>query len=199
MKVLLVEGAPGLGSAAEAELVAAGHAVVGCEPADPSSPCRGLEPAGECPLDGGDIDVAVVSRAGGDLAPSERGALCAARSRIPVVITGNPRHAISFGPGTHLAASDLTAAVESAARSGLAHVAAVRRELLIAGVVTPEDVVGDEPPVAFEVERDPSRLRLVIRTHADDERLPNIVKAAAQALRHFDQRMPVIDVATESW
>ena len=61
MKVLLVEGAPGVGAPAEARLRAAGHVVLGCEPADPSSPCRGLETVGECPLDEYDIDVAVVS------------------------------------------------------------------------------------------------------------------------------------------
>ena len=139
-----------------------------------------------------------MSRAGGDLAPGERGALCAARSRIPVVITGNPKHAISFGPGTHLAGADLVGAVDAAARSGVAHVAAVRRELLISGVIQPEDVVGDPPSVVFEVQRHPSRLRLVIRTHEDDARLPSIVKSAAEALRHFDQNMPVIDVVTET-
>jgi hypothetical protein len=198
MKVLLVEGAPGIGAPAENQLRAAGHTVVGCEPAEPSSPCRGLEAVGDCPLDGLDIDVAVVSRASGDLAPSERGALCAARHRIPVVVSGNPRHAISFGPGTHTAGSDLVAACEQAARSGVAHVAAIRRELLIAGVVTADDVDGPNQRVSFEVRREPRRLRLVVRAPQDEPRLASITKSAAEALRRFDPHTSVIDVVAET-
>jgi hypothetical protein len=198
MRVLLVEGAPGAGATAEAELRAAGHDVVGCEPADPSSPCRGLEIVGDCPLDHGDVDVAVVSRAGVDMAPSERGALCAARHRIPVVISGDPHHAVSFGPGTHMAGGDLVGACDEAARSGVAHVAALRRELLMAGVVMPEDVDGPKPPISFSVRREPRRLRLVVRAPEGDPRLASITKSAAEALRRFDQWANVIDVVTET-
>jgi len=196
VKVLLVEGAPGVGAPAESQLRAAGHEVVGCEPADPSSPCRGLEAVGDCPLDAGDVDVAVVSRAGLELTPSERGALCAARHRVPVVVAGNPRHAISFGPGTHMAGPDLVGACTDAAASGVAHVAAVRRELLIAGVVTPDDVDGPNPPVSFEVHRQPRRLRLVVCAPQGDARLASITKSAAEALRRFDTHVSVIDVVT---
>ncbi len=196
MKVLLVEGVPGVGAPAESELRAAGHLVVGCEPADPSSPCRGLEAVGDCPLDGHDIDVAVVSRAGSDLVPSERGALCAARQRIPVVVVGDPRHTISFGPGTHAAGADLVSACERAAASGVAHVAAVRRDLLMAGVVTSDEVDGANPRISFEVQRQPRRLRLVVHAPADEPRLASITKSAAEALRRFDQHSSVIDVVT---
>lgn len=191
---MLVEGAPGVGAPAESQLRAAGHEVVGCEPADPSSPCRGLEAIGDCSLDAGDVDVAVVSRAGSELTPSERGALCAARHRIPVVVAGNPRHAISFGPGTHMAGPDLVEACSEAATSGIAHVAAVRRALLMAGVVTPDEVDGPNPPVSFEVRREPRRLRLVVRAPHDDARLASITKSAAEALRRFDTHVNVIDV-----
>ncbi len=47
MKIVLVEGAPGVGTGAEAELRAAGHTVVGCDAVDPSAPCRGLEVGSE--------------------------------------------------------------------------------------------------------------------------------------------------------
>jgi len=197
MRVLLVEGAPGIGAAAEQQLRDAGHVVVGCEPAEPSSPCRGLEAIGECPLDDHDIDVAAVSRASSDLTPSERGALCAARHRIPVVVSGNPRHAISFGPGTHTAGGDVVAACEQAARSGIAHVAAVRRELLMAGVVSADDVDGPHPRISFEVRREPRRLRLVVRAPQDEPRLASITKSAAEALRRFDQHVSVIDVVSK--
>ena len=196
MKVLLVEGAPGVGAPAESELRAAGHVVVGCEPAEPSAPCRGLEIVGDCPLDQGDVDVAVVSRAGGDLTPSERGALCAARHRIPVVIAGDPRHAVSFGPGTHMAGADLVAACTEAAGSGTAHMSALRRELLMAGVVKPEDVDGPNPPISFDVRREPRRLRLTVRAPEGDPRLASITKSAAEALRRYDQWASVIDVVT---
>jgi hypothetical protein len=197
MKVLLVEGAPGAGASAQSELVDAGHTVVGCDAADPWAPCRGLDVVGDCPLDAGDIDVAVVARVGGDMEPSERGALCAARRRVPVVLSGNPRHAVSFGPGTHLAGTDLLATCREAAGSGLAHAAAIRRDLLIHGVLTPEDVDGTNPPITFSVRREPRRLRLTVTMPEDEPRRPGITKAAQEALRRFDQWTPVIDVVVE--
>ena len=195
MRVLLVEQESGAATAAETELRAAGHEVIGCEAADSSSPCRGLEPIGECPLDSHVIDVAVVGRRGGPLAPSERGALCAARHRIPVVIAGDGRNAISFGPGTHVAQADLVGACERAAASGDAHVAAIRRELLMSGVLTPADVDGQAATIRFHVRREPNRLRLEVHTPTDDPRTPAIVKAAAEAIRRFDSHTKVIDVA----
>lgn len=197
MKILLVEGAPGAGTQAESELVDAGHVVVGCDAADAWAPCRGLDVVGDCPLDDGDVDVAVVARAGDDMVPSERGALCAARRRVPVVLTGDPRHAVSFGPGTHLAGSDLLGACRDASSSGLAHAAAVRRDLLMRGVVTPEDVDGPNPPVTFEVAREPRRLRLTVRMPEGEPRQAGITKAAQEALRRFDQWSTVIDVVVE--
>jgi hypothetical protein len=194
MRVLVVEGAPGLGTDAEAALRAAGHELVGCDPVDPSAPCRGLETVGECPLDTGYVDVAVVARDGGELTNAERGALCASRRRVPVVISGNPRVAISFGPGTHLAGPDLLAACEHAAGSGVAHAAAVRRELLMSGVLSPGDFDGVSPRVSFEVRREPRRLRLLVRMPAGDARRASVTKAAAEALRRFDQWATVIDV-----
>jgi len=152
----------------------------------------------DCPLDHGDIGVAVVSRSGSDFTASERGALCAARHRVPVVITGNPRHAVSFGPGTHLAGPDLVGAVGTAARSGLAHATAVRRELLMSGVVTPDDVNGDRPRVVFTVRREPARLRLVVSGEAAEDELHAVTKAAAEALRRFDPYTKVIDISVES-
>ena len=198
MKVLLVEGQTEAAAAAAEELREHGHTIEGCTPADRSAPCKGLEPLGECPLDAGDVDVAVVGRTGGPLAADERGALCAARYRVPVVVAGNPRDAVSFGPGTHLAPDDLVGACERAARSGDAHVAAIRRELLMAAVVAPDDVDVDDPPIRFEVRREPRRLRLEVHAPAGEPRTPAIVKAAGEALRRFDNHTPVIDVVVVS-
>ncbi len=195
MKVLLVEGQPGEGAAAEARLRAAGHEVVGCGAIEPWAPCRGLQTMSDCPLDAGDVDVAVVSRTDGDMAVSERGALCAARRRIPVVVDGPAQLAVSFGPVTHIAGGDLLASCTAAARSGSAHAAAVRRELLMSGVVTATDV--ETKAVAFEVDREHGRLRLTIRIAPDDPRSASIRKSAAEALRRFDQWTPVIDVVVQ--
>lgn len=198
MKVLLVEGEPGAADDAEAVLRAAGHRVTGCQAADPSVPCRGLDHLADCPLDADDIDVAVVGRVGGPLTVMERGALCASRRRIPVVVAGDPRRAVSFGPGTHLARTDLVGACERAAASGDAHVAAVRRSLIMSGVLTVDDVDADPPTVAFQIRREPNRLRLVVATSPDDTRRPGITKAAAEALRRFDPYTKVIDVVVET-
>lgn len=197
MKILLVEGAPGAGAPVEAELEGAGYQVVGCDAADPWAPCRGLDVVGECPLDDGSIDVAVVARVGQEAQVSERGALCAARRRIPVVIAGDPRQAMYFGPGTHLAGHDLVDTCRHAATSGLAHAAAIRRDLLINGVVETDDVDGPNPPISFAVRREPRRLRLTVTMPADDPRQLGITKAAQESLRRFDQWTSVIDVVVE--
>lgn len=198
MRILLVEGEPGVANEIHAELDAAGHRVTGCDPADPSVPCRGLDNVGDCPLDAGEIDVAVVGRRGGPLTVSERGALCASRRRIPVVVAGDPRSAVSFGPGTHMARDDLLGACERAAVSGAAHVAAVQRTLLISGAIRLADLEGDDARVAIEVSREPSRLRMVVRVPGDDLRAASIAKSAAEALRRFDPYTTVIDVVVST-
>lgn len=197
MKVLVVEAQPGGADEAKAALVAAGHTVVGCETPEPHAPCRGLSTVGACPLDEYDVDVAVVHHTGRDLAVSERGALCAARARIPVVVDGDYRRSVSFGPGTFVAGVDLVDACAAAAGSGMAHAAAVRRDLLCAGVIEPDDVSGARPRVGFHVDRAPKRLRLTIDVPEGDPRTPNITKAAAEALRRFDTKATVIDVVVE--
>ena len=126
--------------------------VIGCEPAEPSAPCRGFWKS-------------------------------ASRHLVP--------------PGTRMAGSDLAEACTEAAISGLAHVAAVRRELLMAGVVTPDEVDGPDASIAFNVRRQPHRLRLVVRESDDHPRLASITESAAEALRRFDQVTTVIDVVNE--
>jgi hypothetical protein len=113
------------------------------------------------------------------------------------VLTGKPQHAISFGPGTHLAGADLLTSCQQAATSGSAHAAAIRRELLIHGVLTPDDVDGPDAPVRFMVRREPRRLRLTVSAPDGDPRLPGITKAAQEALRRFDRWATVIDVVVQ--
>jgi len=148
----------------------------------------------ECPLDDHLVDVAVVARTGAAMETSERGALCAARRRIPVVLTGDPRNAVSFGPGTHLAGVDLLGTVQHAAASGVAHAAAVRRALVIDGHLRPVEIDGPHAQWGVSVSREPGRLRLVVTAPEGDRRLPGIVKAGQEAVRRFDQHVSVIDV-----
>lgn len=190
-----MEGMRRAGAVAESDLRAAGHEVVNCDSFDPTAPCRGLEPSGTCPIDDGDVDVALVSRAGQELTMAERGALCAARRRIPVVVDATEGTAVSFGPGTHPAGDDVVAACEDAARSGAAHAAAIRRDLLVRGVLAPERIDGPDADVSIEVDREPGRLRLTIATSAGSDVMA-LAKAAVEALRRFDPHVPVIDVST---
>jgi hypothetical protein len=194
VKVLHVEAVRRAGAEAESDLRAAGHEVVGCESFDPTAPCRGLEPVGGCPIDDGDVDVALVSRSGSDLTMSERGALCAARHRIPVVVDSSTGTAVSFGPGTFIAGDDVVKACEQAAHSGAAHEAAIRRELVGRGVLDAHRIDGPDADVAFEVTREPRRLHLTVFTSAQDGAMA-LTKAAVEALRRFDPYVAVIDVS----
>jgi hypothetical protein len=117
---------------------------------------------------------------------------------VPVVVDGDYRRSVSFGPGTFVAGVDLVDACTAAARSGMAHAAAVRRDLLCAGVIDPDDVAHAQPKVSFVVDREPKRLKLTIHLPAGDRRQANITKAAAEALRRFDTKATVIDVVVET-
>ena len=90
MRVLMLESHPGVGAAAVAELVAAGHTIARCGTESHDFPCRGIAGDGQCPLDE-HVDVAVLAREPG-VSHVEYGAVCAARSRVPVLD-------VSAGPG----------------------------------------------------------------------------------------------------
>ena len=86
MRVLMLESHPGVANEAIAELTDAGHTIVRCDTADRRYPCRGLVPGADCPLDE-HVDVALVVQEIGTH-QVEHGAVCAARSRVPVVAVG---------------------------------------------------------------------------------------------------------------
>jgi hypothetical protein len=195
MRVLVLEAQPGLAADVAAELTAGGHTVVRCDSAHDAAPCRGLDVAGECPLDprgpdGGQVDVAVVARVDGELRPAEHGALCATRQRIPLVLVGNGATAHPYGSFAWPAGNDLLGTCATAAASGAAHAAAVRRDLLALGIATREEL--DE--IGIEVQREPLRLVLRIHIAEDHPRGDALVKAAAESLRRYDSLAPVIDV-----
>ena len=199
MRVLMLESHAGLANAAVARMTEAGHTIVRCETADRRSPCRGLAPGGECPLDE-HVDVAVLVQEIGTC-HVEHGAVCAARSRVPVVALDGadiaPRLPITSwtavtGPG-------LLAECERAARDGRAHAKAVEQRLIVLGVVTPAELGPLDGTVAIAVERGTNRLRMTIEL-ADSvrDRQTEIVRAATQALRDFDRQPDVIDIAVRS-
>lgn len=204
MDVLLIESHPGLGRWAEAELELAGHRVLRCTdddarateqaPAGPDAPCVGLRPGGTCPLDGDSIEAAVLVRVGPELRTGEHGAICAARHRIPVVVSGEATGAPLPPVAESTLHGDIAAAVERAATSGTDHASAVMRELLSLGVVARHELEGDEPDVVFHVARTARRLALTIWLREGDERESEMVRAAGQALRAHDPHVPVIDV-----
>ena len=194
----MLESHPGVASGAVVRLAEAGHTIVRCDTADRRYPCRGLAPGGECPLDR-PVDVAVLAQEAGTT-HVEYGAVCAARSRVPVVsVVGADVSARSpVAAWTALGGHDLVAECEQAARDGSAHARAIEDRLVTLGVLDRPEI---EPagPVAIVVERSTNRLQMTIEL--DDsvrDRQTEIVRAATQALRDFDTRPAVIDVAVRS-
>lgn len=91
LDVLVVESRPGAARHEKAALEAAGHTVHTChEPHAPGFPCRALDDAAVCPLDGG-IDVAVVVRRGVQPRPTafESGVSCIVKAGVPLLEAGS--------------------------------------------------------------------------------------------------------------
>jgi hypothetical protein len=130
----------------------------------------------------------------------EYGAVCAARSRVPVVeIDGVDAQRFPIRSWTQVAGSDLVDACEQAARDGRGHAEVVKDRLVVLGVVTPGELDEPDGTVGIAVERGANRLRMTIEL-ADSmrDRQTEIVRAASQALRDFDRRPAVIDIAVRS-
>lgn len=186
MKILLLESHPGVAREAVAELTGAGHTILSCTTEDREFPCRGLAGSDDCPLDG-HVDVAVLAQEQGvDQLP--HGAVCAARSRIPV---------IDIGPGTAPETGgfrrwepgpvSLAATCAEAVADGSAHARALRNGLANLGVAP-----GD---VAVDVAREPRRLKVTLSlSDSVRAREQDIVRFTANMARRYDPRVPVIDV-----
>ena len=196
MRVLMLESHPGVAHAAVTRLTEAGYTIVRCDTADRRYPCRGLEAGGECPLDE-HVDVAVLVQEIG-VHHLEHGAVCAARSRVPVLQVDGDDVAkwIPVRSSTAVAGSDLVDACEEVARDGGAHAQAVKDRLVALGVITPTDFACPGGRIAIDVTRGANYLRMTLDL-ADSvrDRETEIVRAAAQALRDFDRRSAVIDIA----
>jgi hypothetical protein len=197
MKILLLESSQGVGFRAAQELEGAGHTVLRCDSRTAGVMCRGLEPGGTCPLDQ-EVSVAVVAHSGSELSLHEHGALCAARQRIPIVMTSEVVEPGALSSLATAAGGDLLVAVDQAANSGAAHAAAVRRDLLELGILSRNDLEGEAPSVTIDIRREPDRLLMTLWLHDDDEREAQLVKASTEALRRFDPHIRTIDVRVRS-
>jgi hypothetical protein len=196
VRVLMLESHDGVASGAEAEMTRAGHTIVRCSTPDRRFPCRVLSVAGDCPLDQY-VDVAVVVQEIGS-EQVDLGALCALRGRVPLVEV-DPTHSsqrCSSTLWTSVTGRDLMRECERAAHDGHAHAQAVKRRLIAHGVLAGAELEGPARTVAIGVER--SAARLVLRIELDDlvrHRQADIIRAATQALREYDERAAVIDIA----
>lgn len=199
MRVLMLESHAGVANAAVGRMTEAGYTIVRCDTADRRSPCRGLAAGGECPLDE-HVDVAVLVQEMGTC-HVEHGAVCAARSRVPVVEIddGDIAPRLPITSWTAVAGPGLLDECERAAHDGRAHAQAVGDRLVVLGVVSSAELDQPDGTVAIAVERGANRLRMTIEL-ADSvrDRQTEIVRAATQALRDFDRRPAVIDIAVQS-
>jgi len=126
LDVLVIESRPGAGATAVADLAAAGHRVVRChDDGRPAFPCRGVERPGDCPVEEGAADVAVLARdaTATDPTPYEAGVGCAVRAGVPVVATADVGSSEAYDPvlaGRADGDTPLVAAAEQAAATGFA-------------------------------------------------------------------------------
>jgi hypothetical protein len=195
----MLESHPGVANVAVTQLTDAGHTIVRCDTADRRYPCRGLAAGGECPLDE-HVDVAVLAQELGTI-HVEHGAVCAARSRVPVVevdgIDVAKRYPITSW--TAVAGSDLIDECERVAHDGRAHARMVRERLVVLGVVAPAELACPGGTIAIDVKRGANALQMTIElAESMRERESEIMQAAKRALRDFDRRSPVIDIVVRS-
>jgi hypothetical protein len=122
MNVLLLESDAHAADEAAARLRAAGHQVERChEVGLPAFPCNGLLDGGECPLDRGPIEVALVVRSHPWPRPStlEDGVVCALRRGVPLVVAGrallNPY--VDWAAAVVDGVEDVVEAIEKVART----------------------------------------------------------------------------------
>lgn len=198
MKVLVLEEHTGASCDVALDLVGAGHEIVRCHGADePAFPCRGMTDD-RCPLDDGDVAVAVMVQSPTDEPASdaaEDGARCALRRHIPLVVAGAPDRsrldawasAIVDDPAAVAATVAEVGSSPSARHSDVA-------EGAFAGVL---EAHGLDPALAGAVVvRNGSDLHVELRPAGPVDRAVLEVAAVrvAGALRRFDPFPRVIDV-----
>ncbi len=163
----------------------AGHSVAACH--DRGWGCIGMD--GECPLDVGDVDVAVaVAEPGGRF--DAQGVACAYRARIPIVAVG----ATSADPVLDYVVANVAhgdpsvlVAMEAAVGHGSGHRAAIEEAL--AAHVRPDE------SITVSVERSASRIDVLLVASGDDIRAGALADVARGAVRRYDPHVNVIDVS----
>jgi len=203
MKVLVLEKQTGASGEATLNLADAGHEVVRCHDADEAEfPCHGMT-QDRCPLDAGDVMVALMVQAPegsgvvGDAA--EDGARCALRHHIPLVVAGGSERSSLEAWASAVVRDDasLTAVVETVGQQPSPRHGAVA-EGAFAGVL---EVHGLDPALASAVV-----VRLGGDLHVElcptgpvDRQILEIASVrVAGALRRFDAFPRAIDVVVSS-
>jgi hypothetical protein len=195
MRVLMIESSQGLGGQVADRLEARGHEVVTCFETTASVPCRGVDDAAACPLEGQGVDAAVVVRDPTLARPSlhEMGAVCALRHRVPLVEADSAGDSPYAGYARR-ADWDLTRSVEEAAKAQREeHAAAVHRTIMglpAFAAVAPDDV-------GVTVERDMGRVRVALQLPADlpSAAIDSAITWATRSARQYDPFSQVLDVA----
>lgn len=196
MRVLLMGGPGPNFEDTRRELEEAHHEVTTCHDRDePVFPCKAF--TGRCPLDEGHMDAAVVVRnhAWPRPTPFDRGATCAVRQKVPVVMTGvgvlNPYE--EWTDITVTRSDDLVAAVErliDAPRVEHSNVAteAVRKSLKTTGI--------DPGDARATVHRRHGWLRVELEALPEISRLnqQNVARRVISALRELDRHAFGVDV-----
>lgn len=198
MKVLVLEEQTGASCDVALDLVGAGHEIVRCHGADePAFACRGITEEG-CPLDAGDVAVAVMVQAAvgtEGIDAAEDGARCALRRHIPLVMAGAPdRSRLDEWASAIVDDPTAVAAVVAEVGAGPSPRHSDVAEGAFAGVL---EAHGLDPALAGAVVvRTGSDLHVELRPSGPVDRAVLEVAAVrvAGALRRFDPFPRVIDV-----
>ena len=199
MKVLVLEEQAGASCEAALHLADAGHEIVRCHGADEAAfPCHGMT-EDHCPLDDGDVMVALMVQApdgaviAGDAA--EDGARCALRRHIPLVVAGRPDYSPleTWASAVVADGASVTSVVEEVGQQPSPRHGDVA-EGAFAGVL---EAHGLDPAIAAAaVVRQGADLHVELHPNAPvDRQILEIASVrVAGALRRFDPFPRVIDV-----
>lgn len=200
MRVLVLEGRPGAADGAVEELGRAGHDVARChEPGQDPFPCNAMIDGKGCPMDDGQVQVAVVVRDGAGAGPeaAEDGVRCALRRQIPLVVAGDPGSALDdWAAAVADDEADLAPAIAEAAAAPLRrHGDAARRSLRSVLEHHGLDASGADA----EVHRIGSDLKVVLRPGVDlDKGLADMTSVrVVGAVRDVDPYARTINVSLD--